>query len=191
VTPNTGAVPATLYFVRHGETSANERGVRSGGDMDIPLSDTGRRQAEALAEQLAGQALNIGVIVSSALIRAQETAAVLARTLNVPVLEEKLLNERLLGAWNGLRIEDTEADLRAGVTPPGGESNGVFTARVRQGFERVLPLLPQVPLIVASKGVGRVAMTLLTGRTWQVLGNCKLVTLRFADSTQLAAEVIE
>jgi len=34
-----------LHFVRHGATAANLVGLRCGGDIDLPLTDTGRRQA--------------------------------------------------------------------------------------------------------------------------------------------------
>lgn len=57
-----------LYLVRHGHTE---------GGTDPPLSATGRAQAAALGEALAG--VRFGRIVSSHLIRAAETAAAVAR----------------------------------------------------------------------------------------------------------------
>ncbi len=181
----------SLYFIRHGETLANQQGVRSGGDMDIPLSDRGRQQAAEAAQALnAVQANAVGLIISSSLQRTRETAGYFAQRLLVPVQEQPLLNERRLGAWNGLTIAETEAQLRAGITPPGGESSAEFTERIRQGLLALLPLLPQSPLVVASKGVGRVMMTLLTGQNWVVLGNCQMVTLRFPALDSLQAELV-
>ncbi|MGH3812853.1 MAG: histidine phosphatase family protein [Pseudonocardiaceae bacterium] len=62
-----------LILVRHGQTAANARGLLL-GRADPPLTETGYRQARALAEALPRAAR----IVSSPLIRARQTAAVLA-----------------------------------------------------------------------------------------------------------------
>lgn len=64
-----------LILVRHGQTDANARGVLL-GRADPPLTETGRRQARALAAALPVPAR----IVSSPLTRARQTAAVLAGT---------------------------------------------------------------------------------------------------------------
>ena len=47
--------PRSLLFVRHGRTAANARGLLLGRE-DPPLDDTGREQAEALAESVASGA---------------------------------------------------------------------------------------------------------------------------------------
>ena len=180
-----------LHFVRHGETEANRQGVRSGGDVDVPLTALGRQQASDAAAAMIQAGVSVGAIVTSSLSRTRETAALFSAALHVPVTESALLAERHLGAWNGRSIAETEADLRAGVTPPGGESNADFTARITQALIAILPLLPQNPLLVGSKGTGRVLLTVLTGKPWEVLGNCQRITLRFADPSRLMAERVE
>ena len=64
-------VPPRLWLVRHGETEWARLG-RHTGHTDIPLTDTGRAQAEALRPRLAG--LLFDTVVSSPLSRALDTA---------------------------------------------------------------------------------------------------------------------
>ncbi len=66
----------TLLLVRHGETDWNADG-RLQGQTDRPLSDFGRRQAQQLADELAGEELE--AIYSSDLSRARETAEIVGK----------------------------------------------------------------------------------------------------------------
>ena len=119
--------PFTLYFVRHGVTEPNFKGLRCGGDLDIPMMDIGCDQAYLLAKQILRMNLGIGVIISGSLIRTRQTASIISGVLgNVPVEVEPLLNERHLGVWNNQSIEATEELLKNRVTPPGGESEERF-----------------------------------------------------------------
>lgn len=153
----------TLYFVRHGATELNVRGLRCGGDIDIGLTHLGRRQAHEAALRLRAMSLDIGLIVSSPLERTRETAEIVSAVLgNVPIAFEPLFNERLLGQWNRTPHAQTEHLLAQHATPPGGESEEAFMRRVADGVERLLPRLPEVPLVVSSSGVGR-ALNTLTG----------------------------
>ena len=132
--------PFTLYFVRHGITEPNFRGFRCGGDLDIPMMDIGCDQAYLLAKQIDKMNLHIGVIVAGSLLRTRQTASIIAGVLgDVPLIIEPLLNERRLGEWNNRPIADTEELLARKVTPPGGESEDEFTARVSEALEHVRP----------------------------------------------------
>ena len=68
--------PTRIIVVRHGETAWNVD-TRIQGQLDIPLNDTGRWQAERLAQALAGE--EISAIYSSDLQRAHATALAVAR----------------------------------------------------------------------------------------------------------------
>lgn len=179
--------PFTLYFVRHGVTEPNFRGYRCGGDLDLPLMDIGCDQAYLLAKQIDRMNLRIGVIVAGSLIRTRQTASIISGVLgNVPVEIDPLLNERRLGEWNNRPIADTEELLSAHSTPPGGESEDDFRRRVATALENLRPHLDRRPLIVSSKGVGRVLNMILGGQGRMQVGNGEIVEFVVGPS---AAEV--
>jgi broad specificity phosphatase PhoE len=76
-------MPTTVIFVRHADTDA----TMAGPDDDAPLNARGRRRAELLADYLANVDVVAGpdAIYASDKRRTQETAAPLAKRLNLPV----------------------------------------------------------------------------------------------------------
>lgn len=73
----------TIGIVRHGITDWNEQRI-SQGQTDIPLNETGKQQAQAIADRLAAEE-PWDVIVSSDLLRAKETAETISAKLKVPI----------------------------------------------------------------------------------------------------------
>jgi 2,3-bisphosphoglycerate-dependent phosphoglycerate mutase len=173
--------PFTLFFVRHGITEPNFRGFRCGGDSDLPMMDIGCDQAYLLAKQIEKMNLRIGVIIAGSLIRTRQTASIISGVLGtVPVEVEPLLNERKLGQWNNRPIAETEEMLKRGVTPPGGESEEQFTARVALALEHLRPYLERRPLLVSSKGVGRIMNSILGGTERMAVANGEIVEFAVA-----------
>jgi len=175
--------PFTLYFVRHGITEPNFRGFRCGGDLDIPMMDIGCDQAYLLAKQIEKMSLRVGVIIAGSLLRTRQTASIISGVLGeVPIVVEPLINERRLGEWNNRPISETEELLTRRVTPPGGESEDEFTQRITTALEHMRPYLDRRPLLVSSKGVGRIVNMLLGGEDRMQVGNGEIV--EFAVSKQ-------
>src|SRR6478672_9037776 len=175
--------PFTLYFVRHGVTEPNFRGFRCGGDLDLPMMDIGCDQAYLLAKQIEKMNLRIGVIVTGSLIRTRQTASIISGVLgNTPVEIDPLFNERRLGQWNNRPIAETEELLAAKVTPPGGEAEDDFTKRVSAAMDNLRPHLDRRPLLVSSKGVGRVLNGLLGGQGRMQVGNGEIVEFSVAPA---------
>lgn len=174
---NPSASASSLLFMRHGVTALNAAGLRCGGDVDLPLAELGHRQSVLAAQHLAALRPRVGVIVVSALQRTRQTADIVARCLRgVEIVIDAGFNERLLGAWNRRPIAETQAQLAAGITPPGGESNDEFLQRIRNAvMATVVPLLGERPLLVASKGVARVLGELAGGGARAPLGNADIV----------------
>ncbi len=173
----------TLHFVRHGATALNLAGLRCGGDLDVPLTPVGREQAAQVALAIAALKPRVGVIVTSHLQRTRETAEIIGRHLNnkqgsVQVVVQPLFAERHLGAWNCMSITQTQARLLAGNTPPAGEANDVFEARVAQALRTLAPLWQQRPLLVSSQGVARVLAQLAGWPPGTRLDNAQVVAFK-------------
>lgn len=100
--------PGAVLLARHGETEDNRPPLRFQGWRDTPLNDRGRHQAAELAARLAGQ--GIASIWSSDLIRARETAEIVAGTLRLPVCLDARLREGYRGRWEGRLFEDVARD---------------------------------------------------------------------------------
>jgi probable phosphoglycerate mutase len=100
--------PTRVIAIRHGETTWNVD-TRIQGHLDIPLNDTGRRQAERMALALADEPIT--AIYASDLTRAWETAHYLGRVLGIEVTREEGLRERGFGDFEGKTFAEIEALL--------------------------------------------------------------------------------
>ena len=89
--------------MRHGMTDWN-REHRVQGCTDTSLNEEGREQAARWAESLADAGFEL--IVTSTLKRAKETAGIINKTLNLPMAEDKRLDEQDWGEWTGLTRDD-------------------------------------------------------------------------------------
>ena len=128
---------ALFYFLRHGETAWNAEG-RVCGSTDIPLSDAGRRQAQALAQRL--QSTTIETLYSSPLSRALGTAQVVGEAIGREPIVDNRLVELNYGAWEGQTFEEIKRgdpalyqawDADPGsLAPPQGETGAHVIARV-------------------------------------------------------------
>lgn len=132
---------AHLLCVRHGESTWNAQRLWQGW-ADPPLSPLGEEQAREAAPRLAH--VEFAAVFSSDLVRARQTAAILAPDREVFV--EPLLRERDVGDWSGRTTSAIEAQWPGQIeawrtgripSPPGGEDNSEFTDRVVAGAERV------------------------------------------------------
>lgn len=88
-----------IYLVRHGETDWN-RELRLQGITDVPLNRAGLAQAHRLAKRF--RHLRISVVFTSPLSRARQTARVVCRAANWPVVAEDDLREIDHGMWTGM-----------------------------------------------------------------------------------------
>lgn len=127
-----------LILVRHGESEWNRIG-RYQGQIDAPLSELGRKQAEALAERLRREPIH--AIYTSPLSRAAVTARTIARYhTDVLFYEEPALLEINHGEWQGMLASEVKeryaVELRewkfypTRSQMPGGESFSNILKRV-------------------------------------------------------------
>ncbi|MBL8287389.1 MAG: histidine phosphatase family protein [Rubrivivax sp.] len=172
-----------LRFVRHGATAPNLAGLRCGGDLDVPLTALGRQQARAVAERIARLDPPVHLIVTSDLRRNRETADIIASRLpaGVTMLVQPAFSERRLGEWNLKPVVQTQPWFEARRTPPGGESDDEFTQRVAEAVRAIKRQLAERPLLVGSKGVGRVLGELIGLAQRLELGNAEVWEFDFAE----------
>jgi broad specificity phosphatase PhoE len=107
------SVPAQtrVYLARHGQTAYNlER--RFQGQMPVPLDDTGRAQAVDLAERASTGASGIPFVAlwCSPLLRARETADIVAARIGLEPREDPRLMETDAGEWTDRLFVDVQAE---------------------------------------------------------------------------------
>ena len=155
-------------FLRHGESTANEKRVFS-GHQDVPLTDRGRIQAKNAGAQI--QTLLQGVPLtcawSSDLQRAKETAqlALAASHATCDLQTDSALRERHLGEWQGTSIDAIQQSGQREILltwtghAPGGESLADISLRAIRLLHTVHATGPV--LIVAHGGLIRALLGLL------------------------------
>ena len=130
-----------LYLVRHGEAQGSEG--RAVGHLDLPLSDLGTRNLEALAASWQGP--SPGRLFASDLKRATGSARILAARLGIEPVIDNRLREVSFGAWEGRAWDEVyETDRQRydawserwwDLAPPGGESFADLAVRVHAWFQ--------------------------------------------------------
>ena len=173
--------PKEIWLVRHGQSEGNV--IREAPrelnaetldipdrDMDVPLSELGRRQALAFGTWLGQQPSPPEVVIASPYVRAAQTATIIwdeAGLAGKVHLDERL-RERELGildllTWEGVQRrqpEEAARRIRLGKfyhRPPGGESWVDVALRLRSvrdsiarehGGKRILIVSHEVPILI-------------------------------------------
>lgn len=151
-----------VVVVRHGETDWNRNG-RMQGWAPVPLNETGREQAAAVGEWLAGE-FDVDRVLSSDLLRTKQTTEhILERLGDRPVDYEPHWRERDLGVYQGLTYGDVEerfsdfglsedAHEAAHAMPESGESLEDVAERVTGRFDRLLAEHDGETVLVVTHG---------------------------------------
>ncbi len=156
-----------VYLARHGQTAYNlER--RFQGQQAIPLDATGRAQAGELAEH--ASSYGFAALWCSTLLRARETADVVASRLGLKLREDPRLMETDAGDWTDRTFADVQAEAPEafaafaagdpGFAFPGGESFAQQEIRVAAALADVE--LGELPALVVCHGM--VIRAALSGR---------------------------
>lgn len=138
-----------LYFVRHGTSVMNQRGVFS-SSSDTPLSDEGKAEAVGVGQAL--KSVGIDCIVSSPMGRTLETARLIAGQLGfdpAKIVTVQQFTERDFGPLEGTAYQRGLTDKTAGA-----ESREQLLARVKRGLDRIQKLDCDTILVVSHGAVG-------------------------------------
>jgi broad specificity phosphatase PhoE len=170
-----------LLLVRHGQSEWNAIG-RWQGHADPALVAAGSIGA-------------VDGIVSSDLLRAAETAAIIAQRLGVgPVIVDERLRERDVGEWSGLTRSQIDKGwpgwLHDGRRPEGFEDSGRVLARVMEAFQTIRATTTGGSFLVVTHGGVIRGLARSHGLADDPVANLAGITMRVTDSGNSIGERI-
>lgn len=149
----------TVYLVRHGESTENVRTDATFRNHHADLTDTGRQQAETIAERAAR--LPLDVIIASTMVRAQDTAEAIRAATGLPMESSELFVERIVasslvgGAWADpefvKRFRSWEATFFSDASYEDGENFSAICARGQEALA-YLAARPESDILVVTHG---------------------------------------
>ncbi len=179
----------SIYLVRHGQTAWNKEEIFR-GRTDIPLDETGLKQAELVGQYFKG--MEIHGIYSSSLARAWQTAQKVAELHNLRVQPLPGILDMSFGNWEGrphqeIRQIDSKTYQQWVETPhlvrlPGGESLDDVRARAMVALEEVIRSHPGKTLVlVTHRVVNKVVICGILGldnsHFWQITQDTTAINL--------------
>jgi broad specificity phosphatase PhoE len=190
-----------VFMVRHGQTDSNIAGLFHGA-TDVPLNETGLRQAELVAERVA-LLEDLQSLHTSPLRRAFATAEAISRRVGLSLQIHPDLQEMNFGEVEGLVLatmserwpdlaERLKNDQDMDARFPGGESRGEFNQRVRHALDEIVTEYSgQRLVIVAHGGVISSLVAQILGdnpNNWRKypVANCSVTHIEFATRGPVA-----
>jgi len=150
----------SIYLVRHGQTAWNKEEIFR-GRTDVPLDETGLKQAELVSEYFKG--MEIDAIYSSPLSRALQTAQKIAQFNDLKVHPLPGIIDMSFGKWEGrphqeIREKDSKTYRQWVEEPhlvrlPGGEGLDDVRVRAMAALEEVMRKHPEKTLVLVSHRV--------------------------------------
>jgi broad specificity phosphatase PhoE len=179
----------SIYLVRHGQTAWNKEEIFR-GRTDVPLDETGLKQAELAGEYFKG--IEIHAIYSSPLSRAWETAQKIAQFHHVKVQPLQGIVDMSFGRWEGqshldIQKNDKETYRQWREEPqllrlPSGESLDDVRVRAMAALEEGIQNHPGKSLILVShRVVNKVLICGILGldnsHFWQITQDATAINL--------------
>ena len=178
-----------IYVVRHGQTEMNNRKALQ-GRSDTPLNDVGRMQAQQVSLVFSGRGVTFDHVFSSPLVRAVETARLVAP--GVEVTTDERLIEMDYGPYEGCDLTSPPpevieffSDFVHNPAPAGMEQLSSVVSRTGAFIEGIRDL-PGNTLIsthaIAMKGILEYLTPASQGSYWsKYVGNCAVYAVEQDD----------
>ncbi len=148
----------TLLLIRHGESQANLE-ERFAGHLDVPLSETGKAQAEATAVYIASH-YTVDAVYASDLARAFYTGKAVADLFNLPIIKDDTLREIFAGDWEGTTYDDLQTHFPSSYSVwlsdignavcDNGESVAALQTRFLSALRRIASKNDDKTLVIAT-----------------------------------------
>jgi broad specificity phosphatase PhoE len=162
-----------ITFLRHGESEGNAGGFIQ-GQSDIPLTENGLEQAQALAQAWKSEGMWFHQIFSSPLVRARQTAEIIAKVLEIPIEFNPVWMERRFGEIEGKSLEEVQqqdppVDFYDPYRAPakGAETALDLFMRATQGLQDILSRPEGAYLVVAHGAILNMALYSVLGLSLQ------------------------
>ncbi len=153
-----------IYFVRHGESEANARGVFAGQKEDSLLTEKGREQAKITGQLVKSEISKIDKIITSSLKRTKETAEIIAKEIGfdpTDIVIDNHIIEYDMGSLTGTPIKSISSTML--TSAENAEDPKAFHDRIYSFLKR-LSQSEETILLVSSAGVGRMLETIKQNR---------------------------
>lgn len=183
-----------IFVARHGQNEDNIAGVL-GGHRDKPLTDYGRQQARDLAQGIIDTGLMFDAVYCSPLIRAHETADIVAKIAGLPkpIVVEGLI-ERDGGVMEGMTYDAIKRDIKADIiqadpityflNPEGAETFPDLIMRANEILTDVRAWHKEGRVLLVCHGdFGKMLYAAATGKDWKEVlldfhfGNAEMIDL--------------
>ncbi len=190
---------SNLILVRHGESAGNKERIFATSPHDLPLTELGYAQALAAARRIA-ELFQPQIVVSSAYLRASETARIIAGALGVPLDVQLDLHEREVGVHRGRSYDsfqdapDYDGARPWAWKPEGGESYEEVQARVGPILDRLAKLHADKDIVIVSHGGVMTTLWAYVAGTWDdayVAPNCGMVLIEHGPKGYSKPRVID
>jgi 2,3-bisphosphoglycerate-dependent phosphoglycerate mutase len=162
-----------ITLLRHGESEGNSSSVLQ-GQSDYPLTGAGVEQAKRLASYWKSNATKFDLIVSSPLLRASQTAEIIADCLKAPVEYDSSWKERNFGNLQGADLQEIDhrippVDFFHPYEPIGGngESQLDLYTRASMALQKIIRQPAGTYLVVSHGGILNKALYVIMGITPQ------------------------
>lgn len=153
-----------LLYVRHGESQANVDFVFAGQRNDSPLTKLGEQQAQTAGSGLLEQHIRIDRIISSPLVRALQTAEIIAGIIGYDaanIVLDKRISEYDMGELSGkTRKSVTSEEI---ISAKGAESVDEFKKRILSFVNEYSKDTDTNILFSTHAGVGRMLRAIKSG----------------------------
>jgi broad specificity phosphatase PhoE len=151
-----------ILLARHGETAANKDHRLQGNGVNFGLTEHGKEQSYRLGRYLCSHSMIPDVIVSSPLVRAQETSIIIGTILGRSIDTHNHLHEIDFGDVQNYSLEEMKksqfnavdyyAGLDIDISYPGGESIRGARDRMVGAFNEIITRYPTETILIVSHG---------------------------------------
>ncbi len=184
-----------IILVRHGQTEWNLL-QKYQGQTDIPLTDLGRKQAQAAGEYLSNTE-KIEALYCSDLSRTRETAKIIGKNIDLQPECDSRLRELSFGLWEGLTFTEVYEKYPEEfnnwykdthkIKVPEGESFAQLVERVMKSVKEIMEKHTKTVVIVTHGGVikGILAQSEAQSDVWQTGVEPGSITILEANDDKL------